>query len=434
MGIFSQAWGADKTVRIALDTQVLDRPHVSMQGFLHGFETASYKAERVDMDKLRALKPNFWRIGLSPQVLENYSLARQINKDVKQCLVLSDQLALMKGGYQNLRPWLDWDGYERDIRDVIERFKAKNIHIDYFDIWSEPDTKAMWHGSREQALEMFRRTYLLIRSLDSKAKIVGPSVSTFGRSSDADSSQRWPFLIDFLWYITKNRLKFDAISWHEFEQPQSLRRDSWLISSFFHNNWQSHSGEYYLPESHVNEYSGPLDASIPGWALAWLYFLEDADVDWATRACWGRGCQSGLDWLFLDDNRTPTALYWVHRAYAQLPNKRLRVGCSSDKTVALCGKDEKDGRITLLLGRFEGKEKAGAPVDIDIELANLPASIKDVDCVVKRIVCVHKPRALAKGPQLVSQATLPMDKQKLSFHLPDVPDGDVYIVDFKMKE
>lgn len=80
-------------------------------------------------------------------------------------LSLSDLLAIKKGGYSHLKPWENWLAYETDIREIIQSVVTSGMRIDYWDIWSEPDTVAMWSGSCEQAMDMFHGTSVIIHTM-----------------------------------------------------------------------------------------------------------------------------------------------------------------------------------------------------------------------------------------------------------------------------
>jgi len=414
------AWAKEPPVSISVKGKQVTDTGPLVQGFLHGFETVDYAEQKVDLQMLKSLKPKFWRLGISNKVGNSYVLAKKLDPSIKLTLVMSDQIAVLRGGYQFLKPWEDWEKYQADVKEVVSIYKKNNINIDYWDVWSEPDTSGMWKGTCEQAMEMFKKTYEAIRSVDQGTKIVAPSVSDLSVPGACQSS----FFETFLKYVAENNLKFDAISWHEFDEPQEIPNQvEHIVRHFF-----SLHPTLGMPEMHINEYSGTLDAPIPGWAVGWLYYLESGSVNWATRACWEHGCQSGLDWLFQDDNLTPTPLYWAHRAYADLPSVRLKVTTDTPNTVALAGKDDSKQELSILVGRFLGKQTSEAPADVKIAIVDFPYSGKTVTSSIKRIPKNNQSVGMLAAPISVSSSSLPVNNGSIAITLTAMEDGDAYVI------
>lgn len=389
------------------------------QGFLHGLSNVNYDSKSVGLEKLNALKPTFWRIGLDYNFQNNYHLAKLLNPDIRITLSLSDLLAIKKGSYSHIRPWENWSAYEADIREIIGILSASDIRVDYWDVWSEPDTAAMWSGSCEQAMEMFHRTSMIIHTMIPDGKVVGPSVSAF----DNKGSCKVSFLSQFLDYVTQHKLPIDAISWHELDTPVVVPRNVEAVRAYF----KEHS-KLPLPEIHINEYGGPADYESPGWAVGWLSSLEDAHVDWSSLACWGAGCQSGLNGLFQKDGRTPNPVYWVHEAYAKLPSNRMRVDLSEKSVAILAAKDVVSQSMTLILGRFESKVPAQSVRAINIDIENHFFNKLHVEISMQKI---SKPRFSWRAKKEASefkQVRVPINNGRLIFSIPNVGDGDAWII------
>lgn len=391
-----------------------------LQGFLHGFESVDYDPSRIDFDAVKRLRPRFWRIGMTGKVMLNHRLAMRIDPAVRTTLVVSDQLAIDAGGYGALKPWMDWDRYERDVRALVTRYRDRGVRIDYWDVWSEPDTEAMWSGTCEQAMETFKRTANAIRAVEPNAKIVGPSVSGVDRRGACDE----PFFARFLRYLQEENLAFDALSWHEFDDPTRLPAQAEAIHAFLRRH-----PALGTPELHVNEYSGPRDAPMPGWAIAWFAQLEAAGVDAANRACWGEGCSSGLNGLFAADNRTPTPLYWAHRWYAELPSQRLRAASSEPTVAVLAGKDDTKRTVSLLVGGFGAQVARKPAVNMEIRIERFPYAARAVRIDVAALSPPTFFRRMQKRPMDVMEIDAPVRDGIVVLNLPMPKDGDAYRVD-----
>ena len=406
-------------IDIKIDASKTQSSGPLQQGFLHGLSNVNYDAKLVDTQKLKALKPTFWRIGLNHHFYHNYQLAKAINPDIKITLSVSDLLAIKKGGYGYLRPWENWLAYEADIREIIQSVIANGMHIDYWDVWSEPDTSAMWSGNCEQAMEMFHRTSMIINKMVPGGKVVGPSVSAF----DSKGSCNTAFLIAFLDYLTQHKHSYDAISWHELDTPIFLSRNVEAVREYF-----KHHSNIGSPEIHINEYGGPADYESPGWAIAWLSNLESAHVDWSSLACWENGCQSGLNGLFQENGRTPTPVYWVHEAYAKLPSNKMHVYISEKSVAILAAKDVATESVTLILGRFEGKIPVQSMRTIRIDIENYAFNKSHAEVSIRKISKSNLAWWPKKEPTAFKQFRAPINNGRLIFAIPNVSDGDAWII------
>jgi polysaccharide biosynthesis protein PslG len=61
---------------------------------------------------------------------------------------------------------------------VQHSLSAPELHIAYYEMWNEPDLKRNWTGTPAQLVTMAKDAYAIIHSLDSTAKLVGPTAST----------------------------------------------------------------------------------------------------------------------------------------------------------------------------------------------------------------------------------------------------------------
>lgn len=414
--------------RVTVDAgQELGSPKL-MLGFLHGLDHRGFDTKNYSSSHIADLKPKFWRIGVN-SALSNYKVAKAIDPNIKITLVISDIYADgLKGGYRKVRPWEDWNAYERDIKLIMKKASESGMHIDYWDVWSEPDHASYWPGSCDQFFELFKRTYQIIRAADPAAKIVGPSVSS---AKNGGTCRPKPFLAQFLEYLAAQNLRPDAISWHEFDFPEEIPEHVEAVRRFFKEH-----PSLGMPEIHINELSGPADHLIPGWAVGWLYYLEKAEVDWASRGCWDvkqdrsrwSDCQAGLNGLLLKDNRTPQAVYWVYHAYAEMTGKRVKSTSSSPRLVAIASRNDQAKEVRLLLGRYNVKEKRGASADVEVEVQNYPYTASELQVDVRRVPSDNIPGPLPEGPKRVPTGAVSMQNGAAMISLNQFQDGEAYIV------
>ena len=299
-----------------------------LQGFLAGTRI------EMNMDSIKDLKPRFWRVG----DFNSNDFVRERFPEVKTQIVLSDLLE-EKG---KSKPWKNWNAYENKVKSIVQ-YSKDNSPVDYFDIWSEPDH--LWSGTSDQFFEMIKRTHNIIRDIDPNAKIVGPSASYYNEAGYAQ----------FLDFLVANNLHFDAISWHEFYLPENIPIHVSSAKAMIDNR------SLGPMEIQINEFSSGQRHLIPGWTMGWIYYLDEAKVDWASKACWEREigdrnqtseCIKGLNGIFAEDEITPHAIYWVHKFYAEMKGSKLEVSTNNPKIVALASKDDVNKEIQVLIGRY----------------------------------------------------------------------------------
>lgn len=418
----------------------------------NGFLTVRTLDGNPDWDLITALRPAFWRIAWYTSG-QSAALHQKVTKfGAKVTVILSDVYAekLNLSGDQGIRkfkPWEDWPAYERLVQSVFTEISAGGP-VAYWDLWSEPNW--LWGGNQEQFLEMVERTTKLIRALDPHARIIGPSIGAF-EDSVGGGAPIFPALLD---YMVAHRLHPDAVSWHEFKAPDEVAAH---VSQM--RQWLDERPQLCIPqcpELHINEFAPPVSYLIPGWTVGWLSAFEQADVDWASRACWWvekskpavperyGNCSQGLDGLFGSDNRTPHPVYWVQRFYADMQNDiRLQSESSSLRTVVIAGKTSADQIIHLLVGRYTcGKDLSWctgdrtAPVEgnltpsvpVTIVIKNLPTSVSAVRASINRIpnenVLGSLPLPVTLPPQ-----TIPVHADHtLTLPIASYQDGDGYAI------
>lgn len=333
LGIFgSPASAADPVIVVQGNSNRGSFENSIRQGFLSGITA------QADLNLVSALMPKFWRIS----EFSNYQAINATGAKIK--VVVSDLYARQKGGYANAKPWENWAEFEQIVTSYVQA-SLTQAPVDYWDVWNEPDGGAgAWQGTVAQFLEMLRRAHNAIRAVDPSAKIVAPSFAAYNQAAFAA-------ILD---YFVQNALHFNAISWHEFDLPESVPAHVAAAMALI-----AARPALGAMEIHVNEYSSGQNHLIPGWTVGWLYYLDQAEIQWATRACWEREnspgdtseCIRGLNGLLTISETSPQATYWVHRAYAAMSGTRLQVTTTDPKVVALAAKDDVTHRMAILVGR-----------------------------------------------------------------------------------
>jgi fibronectin type 3 domain-containing protein len=69
-----------------------------------------------------------------------------------------------------------WKAYVTAV--VQHSLSRPDLHIDYYELWNEPDLQRNWTGTPAQLVTMAKDAYTIIHQLDPSAKVIGPSPST----------------------------------------------------------------------------------------------------------------------------------------------------------------------------------------------------------------------------------------------------------------
>lgn len=408
-----------------------------IQGFLHGKDSQG----NLDPAAVATLSPQSWRLSKAA----TYNVAKLF--PVSVTFVLSDSYAWSQGGYPSARPWLDWDGYEDFTRNQVQ-----NIYMfypgnppEFFDVWNEPDLEYFWSGSYAQLLELYYHCAIAVWSVNPDAKLVGPSIALYNEnSSDVDNIVQ--FLADL---DAAYGLRLDAISWHENESG-SIGSDRPELIPEHANSIRSELlevfGPGYVPELHVNEYSGRHVHLSPGYNAGYLHYLLQAEVDWACRAAWTvyspndppygywSDCWSGLDGMFNWDGYTPQVIYWVYEFFGRMLEKeRLQTELPNPSTVAEAVLDDADETVLVMIGRYH---HGGQPTDLTLLVQDWPYEQDSVHVLAERVP--HYPGffqvpypvtvAMPDGPTDSWEMNVNVEAAAFQVAIEDFKDDDVWLL------
>jgi len=410
-------------------------PHI--QGFLHGKDNQG----NLDPAAVETLSPQSWRLSKA----STYNVAKLF--PVSITFVLSDSYAWSQGGYSSARPWLDWEGYEDYTRNQVQNiyFFYPGNPPEFFDIWNEPDLDYFWSGSYDQLLELYYHCAMAVWSINPDAKLVGPSIARYDEnSSDVDNIVQ--FLADL---DAAYGLRLDAISWHENEsgiigsdRPELIPEHANSIRSKLLEEF----GPGYVPELHVNEYSGRYVHLSPGYNVGYLHYLLQAEVDWASRSAWTvyspddppygywSDCWSGLDGMFNWDGYTPQVIYWVYEFFGRMLDKeRLQTTLPNPSTVAEAVRHDAEETVLVMIGRYY---HGGQPTDLTLLVQDWPYDYDSVHVVAERVP--HYPGffntscpitvAMPDGPTDSWEMNINVEAATFQVFIEDFRDNDVWLL------
>ena len=395
-------------------------------GFLHG-ET-NLETKPLTLDLVQKIKPKYWRNA-------DWHLTQKLahNLATNTTLVISDFYAAFKGGYAQAKPWLNWIEYENFVKSLVNQYQNAGIAPNFWDVWNEPNDASYWSGNLAQLTECFKITRRVLKAINPKIKLVGPSINSYNALGIA-------YLLDSL---AANGVTLEAVSWHEFGLPDSLvlHTNDFKKRRLLNPLWGN-------PEIHINEYSPQQTNQIPAFRLAWLYHLEQNNVDWANTACWDNSdgatnwsnCSVGLNGLFWYDEKSPLPAYWLTRAYADmLDGKRVFCTRSDAKTLALSSKNDATKDMRILVGRYYSiNDGRFLPTDVGKDSSNVSIKINNYPYQTNATIPLFIQK-IPKGnlkfqssplnaPITVFSGTTSVVGGTINISLKNFLDGDVYVV------
>ncbi len=410
------------------------------QGFSHGLPTSQTA-------RISELQPKLMRI--SGRAMD--TAARALGGQRMQLLsdIWQQSTAPHNGGFATT-PWSNWNVWRDFVRTVVQRARDEGWSPDYWDIWNEPngtccpkfDAAGVASATPERWLQMYEEAWRAIKAVDPDAKVVGPSTSALYWTNELWPDPKPELNLDrFLTYSAEKDLVWDAVTWHENWLKPTGGDISYSIVNVARHFERAravmarHPGTVAENRIIVNEYGSSEVHLLAGWAVGYFRQFEDAGVQ-ANRSCWGTfECTAGFDGLFTPNGQT-TALYWTHRAYADLDGgSPMAVSSSAPwQFDGLANRDDATKTVRALLGRhwfcnaavnawctdLPNNPPASARVTLEWQYGTEPVTV----------TVTRMPAGIGElaTPVPVSSETITPAGGELTVPLPAVADGDALSV------
>ena len=293
------AHAAGNTLTVNVGTVVRPVTHVASGG-LYGVASATQPTTA----QLRALRPNTFTQpapgtthlgnGATTPCCDALKVAGNItNAGAQQYIRMPDIYPTFPYN------WVSWADWETKVRNQVNARMAATgtTNIAGWELWNEPDWT--WDYADAGSFEAgWTRTHRLIRSLDNRTPIVGPSYSVY----------RGDWMRIWLRNARDTNTLPDITVWHELENDRYL-------------DVAAHVADYRAAERSlgisprpisINEYASPSQVDIPSVSVHYMSVFERHGIKDAERAYWYE--PGTFDGLF--HNGQPTASYWAYRWYA----------------------------------------------------------------------------------------------------------------------
>jgi hypothetical protein len=396
-------------------------------GWLHGFEVGDV----YPVEKIRALNTSSWRICKWWQ----QEHVEQFTDNIQYEVSFSWRWYQYGNPAENLELWRDYIEY--NVLYSVENQK----HVEYWDIWNEPDHSYFWSWSYSDLLLTFSSAYETIIGLDPDAKVIGPSFAKFVARDNFDGRTVADFITDL---YTEYGVLLDAVSWHMNDEwyPWNIQGHVDAVKVAIDN-----IGGGYDPKLVINEYTQSLIVLRPVYLASFVWHMDMAGIDFSNLACWNiynrcyppsiySACWAGLNGLLLDDYSTEQHSYWFYKWHGEeAGNKRLVVSEPEYNTFALASKNDLREEIVVCVG----KHSQQYPIeDVNIIVTEYPYASNVVKVEISVLpdehqICdnnVWKPLQVAypDGPVPVSVSMFPVVNGEVTIELQDFIDEDLYFI------
>ncbi|MEK6794229.1 MAG: hypothetical protein AABZ39_05600 [Spirochaetota bacterium] len=393
---------ADTDTEIIIDCAKNKGKVKLLSGFVHGVTFDPKKDYTREIQLLYATKPAYWSMAAFNNNVHDFVIKGGFQKNLGTKMQYNLQAAFnMQWGFPIIlntpeQPCRNKSRKDRscfntfaDLTNAFTQVVEKDLsevagiglRFDYFEILAEPNWGWV-NVSDDQKLELFRIGYDAVQRHFPKAKVLGPNYGFYDKA----------YFTKFIKYCADMDIRLGGFSWHNLEgeddEPDIHRipKKAAEIRQLMEDNGLRKERS---PELHMNEYSFRYHL-IPGWEAGYLYYMEEAGIDYIAKACWEMKvgfrqrstCWDGFNGMFDFDSAVPTARYWVNRYYADMDGGlRLITKKISEerRTVALASRHDDKNEIRVLIGAYSPKTErqnvmvslenfpyAGKPVQIDI--------------------------------------------------------------------
>ena len=257
-----------------------------------------------------------------------------------------------------IEPPKDYPKWAKICINIIRHYNdgwSNGFHynIKYWEIWNEPEGKAMWSGTLEQYFRLYETVAKAIKAYSPLLKVGGPA------STGVQSVLMKPFL----GYCRDHSLPLDFFSWHLYtEHPGDFIRNAKIARAML-DEYGFRNTENFLDEWHYipswtrlspkdstdttvrEQFAKTVGYEGAAFAASVLMLLQNSPIDVANFYC-----ADYSPWSMFDAFGVPSKVYFVFKAFGQLSKMSNSVPCK---------KLSEDSTVVILAGISENRKTAG---------------------------------------------------------------------------
>lgn len=281
--------------------------------------------------------------------------------------------------------WSGINDYKTKVTAVINaKIASGRDNYEGWEIWNEPD--GTWKDATNGGpltTTVWKPMFDLIRQLDPKAKIIGPSISYYQES----------YMRNFLTYAKANNCLPDLLSWHQ-----------WGVAGFAgaYENYRALEkslGISPIPIS-INEYSSKTSdpyEGCPGYSVPFIAKFERYGIVSAQLSWWWVPLPGRLGSLLTKDNQKGGGWY-MYKWYGDMTGHMVKTTPPNDKSDgvdAFASIDREKTYASIVLG-------GNTVGSVDVKVSGVPAWMgSSVDVKLEYVTWANKDQAVS-GTNTVS--------------------------------
>jgi len=325
---------------------------------------------------------------------------RLTNTTGKVMIRLADIYPKWPYAFTNMNDWIS------KVSNVINQKKASGYSDFYgYEIWNEPD--GTWTSTSVNFNDMWLQTYKLIRSLDPKAQIIGPSYSYYNHNR----------MNTFLSFCKTNNCLPDVICWHELGGSKNIPnniKDLKAIENTLGIAEKKISINEYCDSDHYAE-------GQPGASAPFIAKFERNKVDSACISWWWTSAPGRLGSLMASDTQKGAG-WWFYKWYGDMTGNMVNVTPSNDNSNEVDGSacvDSSAKYISTLLGGVNDGT-------ISVNIKNIPSFIGSTATVKVEKVDWKSKDTPVNGVNVVSVNNVNVSNRTISVSIPNTNNTSGY--------
>lgn len=279
--------------------------------------------------------------------------------------------------------WMGIEHYKTEVTKVIKaKIASGRDNYEGWEIWNEPD--GTWKDANGPlTTTVWKPMFDLIRQLDPKAKIIGPSISYYQDS----------YMRNFLTYAKANKCLPDLVSWHQ-----------WGSAGFVdaYEKYRALEKSLGIPpiEISINEYSSKTQdpyEGCPGYSVPFIAKFERYKITSSQLSWWWVPLPGRLGSLLTSGNQKGGGWY-MYKWYGDMTGHMVKTTANNDKSDgvdAFASIDREKQYASIILG-------GNTVGNVDVKVSGIPAWMgSSVNVKLEYVTWANKDQAVS-GTNTVS--------------------------------
>lgn len=268
----------------------------------------------------------------------------------------------------------DWEAWGELVYQTVYHFNVeRQLGIEYWEVWNEPNLFGFWHGTLDDYLRLYEVTAINAKRADPTIRVGGPATASLHKTMELGAyfhERNWVQALGV--HSQRRNVPLDFVSWHYYDA--AARNYAWSVAQ--HRGWLNEIG--LTPELLITEWNWSAAAPVPELdtevaaahaagvvttlvdaPLKQAFFFEVIDSSTQPEGRWGMVHKTGQ----------VKPVYWTLRWLNDLAGNRVGTRSNHPQVGVLASQTEDMMRI--LLWRYV--DAGGATLATDVTITGLAA-------------------------------------------------------------